>query len=59
MNVTRREHYRTVLGSRATTLKWYAKYIPGSGERWADLLDGVGGTKTWNHEAPERPGAFS
>ena len=33
-----------------TTLKWYARWIPGTGERWVDRLDvGIAhGTTTWN-----------
>jgi len=41
--------------SPATTLKWYAKYIPGTGRRWVNLLDlssgalaDDSGTKKWN-----------
>ena len=50
-----------------TTLKWYARWIPGTGERWVDRLD-IGpahGTRTWNqtlksgtpgsHAEPEVP----
>jgi len=50
-----------------TTLKWYARWIPGTGERWVDRLDvGIAhGTRTWNqtlksgtpgsHAEPEVP----
>jgi integrase len=55
----------------ATTFKWYAKWIPGTGERWVDKLAAVAplGTTPWNqtvksgtpgsHAEPEVPALTS
>ncbi len=45
-----------------TTLKWYARWIPGTGERWVDRLDvGIAhGTRTWNQSAKSgTPGSLT
>jgi hypothetical protein len=51
--------------SPTTTLKWYAKYIPGTGKRWVNLLDLTShaiaknfGTKTWNQDDPGASGVL-
>src|SRR5688500_14746674 len=54
----------------STTLRYYAKWIPSQGRRWADLLDRVSetigtaigelgtrfGTKKWNQKQSATPG---
>jgi integrase len=42
-----------------TTLRYYAKWIPGKGQRWVEVLDGADcraeanfGTKIWNQTGP-------